>query len=131
MPRRRRWRRHRAKTTFFARCHAGPGMDARIQRYELRKTEVKCGATVDSGLGPDFTPVAMDDALDGGKADARARKLSLRMQALEGAEEPGCVARVEAGAVVANEINGPAGAVDTRPEFDVGAHQTAGELPCV
>src|SRR3569833_4337838 len=94
-------------------CHAGPGMDARIQRYELRKTEVKCGATVDSGLGPDFTPVAMDDALDGGKADARARNLSLRMQALEGAEEPGGVARVEAGAVVANEIDGPAGAVDT------------------
>ena len=61
-----------------------------------RQGEVEAGAAVDGGFGPDFTAVAVDDALDGGEADAGAWELGLGVEALKGAEELGGAARVEA-----------------------------------
>src|SRR5919108_4536467 len=65
------------------------------------KREIKGRATAGGPLGPDLAAVAVDDALDRGEPDARARELVGRVQPLKRAEQLGRVGHIEAGAVVA------------------------------
>ena len=66
--------------------------------------EAKCCAVIDGALGPDFTPMAVNDPLHGCQTDARATKLALIVQTLEGLEQITRVRHVKTRAVVAHEI---------------------------
>ena len=57
-------------------------------------------------LGPDPAAVAVDDALDGGQADARARKLRGFVQALKRPEQLVRIGRVKPGAVIPDKEDG-------------------------
>jgi hypothetical protein len=109
-------------------CIRAPGTEINLL---AREREIEGRPAVDRRFGPYFAPVAMDDALDRRKSDASAGELRFRVQALERTEELGGVAGIEAGAVVANEVDRAAGAVDARAEFDLAARLAAGEFPCV
>ena len=67
--------------------------------------EIKRRALFRFALRPDSTPVAADDALHNGQADARAFKLVLRVQTLENSKEPVRFVLLKTRAVVFNEID--------------------------
>ena len=50
-----------------------------LSKELAREREVEAGTAVDSGFGPDFATVAVDDALDGCEADAGAGELGIGM----------------------------------------------------
>lgn len=66
--------------------------------------EVESRSRIDGCFGPDAAAVAMNDALHGREADARAGKFCLAMQTLEWAEQLAGIAHVESGAVITDEI---------------------------
>src|SRR5262245_58041477 len=90
--------------------------------------EGKGRALLDSAFGPDRTSMAVNDTLHGGQADACAREIPLTVQALKSPEQFRAVGHVEAGAVVANEIDHPAVTLPN-PEFYVCPEVLACELP--
>src|SRR5436190_21764276 len=61
-------------------------------------------STVDGGVGPDTAPVAMNNTVDDGQADAGSFEIFGAMQALENAEELVRKTHVEAGAIVPYRI---------------------------
>jgi len=73
-----------------------------LDTWRGRERELEAGAFVRLGLDPDAAAVAVDDALDDGEPDARARKLTFGVQALKDTEEATGVFHVEAGAIVAH-----------------------------
>src|SRR5205814_9086977 len=85
-----------------------------------------------SGLGvhPDLAVVPAEDALHDREADARAGKLALVVQALEGAEQPVRVGHVEAHSVVGDKAVLLAVVLD-HAHPDDGVLGLAGELPGV
>src|SRR6188508_3423674 len=93
--------------------------------------EVERGAFADLAFGPDVPAVAVDDALDGGEADAAAWKVRRRVQPLERPEQVRGEVRVVAGAVVANVERGHAMLIPGRANFDRRLLAAAGELPGV
>src|ERR1700694_1658479 len=68
------------------------------------QSEMECRAKVGLGSGPDLASVAMDDALDGCQLDAGALVVLDSMKALKDTEKTTCVAHVETGSVVLDEI---------------------------
>src|SRR5467141_2207467 len=62
--------------------------------------EVERRSLIDHALGPDPAAVPVDDASDGGEADAGALEVGSGMQSLEHAEQLVRVLHVEAGAVI-------------------------------
>src|SRR3989337_2188561 len=79
---------------------------------------------------PDSAPMAGDDPLDGGKADARSLELGAGVKALEDAEELVDLGHVEAHSVVPHEI-APLPVPLFAPELYSGRRLLAGELPGV
>src|SRR5207249_4832250 len=75
--------------------------------YRLRSLgrEVERGPLADDGLSPDVSAVLAHDALHRGESDASAGKLIKPVQALKGVEKLPRVFHVEAGAVVAHEVD--------------------------
>src|SRR5437588_5867355 len=73
---------------------------------EVGEGEVEGCPLVHGPLGPHPTAVTIDDALDGGEADARAFELVAAVETLERAEQLSGVSHVEARAIVADEVNG-------------------------
>ena len=82
------------------------------------------------GFGPDPAAVAADDALDGGEADAGSGELGGGVEALEGGEQLVGEGHVEAGAVVADVVDGGAAGL-LAAELDARGGLVAGELPGV
>src|SRR6185312_4295664 len=74
-----------------------------------RQRELKIRAGPGRGIDPDPAAVASDDPLDRGEADAGAGKLLVAVEALERTEQAVGVLHVEAGAVVADEVDRPFG----------------------
>ena len=72
------------------------------------QTEMKAGALAHRAVGPDVAAMAAHDALHRGQAHARALEVAAAVQPLEHAEQPVGKAHVEARAVVADHIAGPA-----------------------
>jgi hypothetical protein len=70
------------------------------------KGEIKRCPSIHRRLGPDPAAVAVQDALDRGQADARARKLRGFVQALKGPEQFVRIGRVKPRAVVPDKENG-------------------------
>src|SRR5690606_881474 len=105
-----------------------PGKPLRLQvgSRNLRKREAEGGALAFHAGGADGAAVAFGDALDRRQADAVARELFLRMQALERTEQLVGVGGREAGAVVAHEE-----LVAVAPDLDACLRAVAGELPGV
>jgi len=92
--------------------------------------EIEGCALVDFALGPDFSTMAADDALNCGEADAGAREFADRVEPLEGLEETVGEALIEACAVVTNKKDGSAVALGAA-EFDFGGLAKSGEFPCI
>lgn len=65
----------------------------------------RCSPLGSSGC-PDLSTVFLNDALHRGEADTVAGELGFRMQTLERLEQTAGTSRVEAGSVVAHEIDG-------------------------
>ncbi len=65
------------------------------------ESEIKTGAL--AGLGPDLTPVALDDALHGGQTDTTAFKFIGRVQAVERLEKLAGILTVKACTIVLNK----------------------------
>ena len=84
----------------------------------------------DLAFCPDGSLMASHDALYGCEADAGPGELGFCMQALEGFKEPIYEALVEAGAVIADEVDGFL-ALFSAAKFNAGVRRTAGELPCI
>ena len=68
--------------------------------------EVQSCALADCAFDPHSALVAADDSLNCGQADSRSGELTVAVQALEGAEQTVYIGHVEAGAVVAHEVDG-------------------------
>src|SRR5687767_719208 len=83
-------------------------------------SEVEGRALQFCAFGPYPAAVLMDNALHGGKADAVACKLGHPVQALERAEQLADEGHIEAGPVVAHEIDGVA-VLLPRAELDAGS----------
>src|SRR3989442_11393957 len=75
----------------------------------IRQSEAKSRAAIDNTFRPDFSSMALDNALHGCQPDARAAKFALVVQTLERREQTGCPRHIETRTVVAHEIS--AGAV--------------------
>jgi hypothetical protein len=86
----------------------------------------------DSGLGfgPDAAAMATYDALYRGQPNARALELVGGVQALKRSEQLGRVHRVEARAIVANEVDGGS-SLRLRTDLDSRLRMLARELPSV
>ena len=93
------------------------------------ESEVEGGAAVDGRLGPNPAAVPVDDALDGGQADAGAGVLRRGVQPLEGREQHVGVGHVEAGAVIAYEEDRRLAVLAA--ELEVGPRPAGRELPGV
>jgi hypothetical protein len=87
----------------------------------LAEREEEGGAGFEAAFSPDTAAVLPDDALDEGEAGVTG---GIRR---DDVEERGGAARVEAGAVVADVIDGAALARDAA-EVDVGMRDRAGDL---
>ncbi len=74
-----------------------------------RRREEEGGARVDRALRPDAAAVAVHDALHRGEADSGAFEVARRMQPLEHAEQFRRIGHIEAGAIVADGVDGLAG----------------------
>ena len=79
--------------------------DRVFSRLLGRQSELERRAFVRPRLGPDPATVFVDDALNGGQAQAVPGKLLCSMQAVQHAEEFVPALHVEADAVVAHEID--------------------------
>src|ERR1044071_6555586 len=90
------------------------------------KREVEGGALADPPLGPDPSAMAMHDALHVGQADAGARELGDRVQALERDKQLVGEVHVEPRAVVAHEERALVALGGT--DDDARARDAAGEL---
>jgi hypothetical protein len=92
--------------------------------------EIKRCAVVDGAFCPDAPTVAVNDALHGGQANARAGKLAHGMETLESAEEPVGIGRIESRAVVTHEVR--QGSIATRhPKLDMRGRTLGREFPGV
>src|SRR5580658_5830748 len=89
---------------------------------------MKCRAVSDFPLGPDPTALALDDALNRRQADSRSREIARQMQALKSPEQLAGVRRVEAGAVVPDEVFLIA-VLSGTSEFDSCMQLFGGEFP--
>ena len=81
---------------------------------------MELSALVDSALGPNFTPMSLDDLAHRGQTHAGSLKVVVAVQSLEDTKEPVCEAHVKPGAIVADregtwrlraafEVNGSGG----------------------
>src|SRR6185436_17784640 len=88
---------------------------------------MKRGARAGASLDPDPAAVARDDAVNGGQTDSGPLVFRATVQALEGLEQLRGVDRIEADAVVADEVN----ALFRAAQLDARLWLLAGELPGV
>ncbi len=94
------------------------------------KGEVEGGAAFNFAFRPDAAALAGQDALDGCEADAGSGEVAFAVQALEGVEELLHIILIEAGAIVADRVDGLAGGRRRLcTELDAGVGVVRGVLP--
>src|SRR4051794_23729648 len=96
----------------------------------IRYGEIKSGALVFGGFGPDGSAVLADDAIDSGEADAGAFELVGTVETLENTEKFIGVFHVETNTVIANEDCGVPVELDGT-DFDNGDATGAGVFDSV
>src|ERR1035437_10419468 len=94
----------------------------------MRKRERELRSTIDISRGPYFSTVPGDDAMDGGQPHACAGKLAVGMEALEWPEQAVSIARIEAHAIVSNEVDGTGGLLG-KSELDAGEFHSRRVFP--
>src|SRR3990170_7280727 len=98
------------------------------RRLRLER-EAECRALLDRTLRAHLPSVAGHNPLHGGQADARSRELGDVVKALKGGEQFRGVRRIEAGAVVPDEVLPGSARIAPHPEFDLRLCTLAAELP--
>jgi hypothetical protein len=92
--------------------------------------KIECRTSINGAFRPNAAAVPMDDPLNRRQSHPRSREVVRVMEALEGAEEPLGVGRVESSAVVSDEI-GKVPVAMRLPKLNTSGFTLGGEFPGV